>query len=314
MTDHTARPSGAALLQKLSAIPPLQFPGVVVYLISRRNAQNVATQLHELLDSDEKARSTRLSTWEQRSRFVTGRVALRCALTILEGGMVPEPDWRFGASTNGKPYIQAPKSSIRSFNISYASGLIAIGISREVDVGVDIEICHEIPQRDFPWHLFSVGGTTPSAGDHGCGTPSCVPAPLDAEGGDREAHGPGFCSRIQRDRHHSVDRQRWVGVGRRSVESGLPLVPHQPEGSRDGRLPIGLHGASSPGKRTYLAPVRKPPLTRRRRRLAAARPTAFVDQIALAGLPCQIESVSTVSPFITKESAARMTLSPVVTP
>ena len=69
--------------------------------------------------------------------------------------MVPEPDWRFGASTNGKPYIQAPKSSIRSFNISYARGLIAIGISREVDVGVDIEIRHEIPQHDFPWHLFS---------------------------------------------------------------------------------------------------------------------------------------------------------------
>ena len=155
MTDHTARPSGAALLQELSAIPPLQLPGVVVYLISRRNAQNVATQLHELLDSDEKARSTRLSTWEQRSRFVTGRVALRCALTILEGGIVAEPDWRFGASENGKPNIRAPKSSIRSFNLSYARDLIAIGISREVDVGVDIEIRHEIPQHDFPWHLFS---------------------------------------------------------------------------------------------------------------------------------------------------------------
>ena len=37
-------------------------------------------------------------------------------------------------------------------------------------------------------------------------------------------------------------------------------------------------------------------------------------QIALAGLPCHIESDSTVSPFIKKESAARMALSPIVTP
>lgn len=155
MKDHDKRPGGSALLQKLSAVTPLQLPGVEVFLVSQRNARTVSNQLHDLLDSDEKARSTNFSTSDLRHRFITGRAALRCILSMLEPGAVPEIDWRFGSSTNGKPYVRAPKSSIRSFNLSYADDLIAIAVSKDVDVGVDIEIGHEIPRSDLPWHLFS---------------------------------------------------------------------------------------------------------------------------------------------------------------
>ena len=74
---------------------------------------------------------------------------------MLVKGSVPAADWRFGASANGKPYVRTPESSIRSFNISYAEDLVAIAVSEEIEVGVDIEIKREIPQLNLPWHLFS---------------------------------------------------------------------------------------------------------------------------------------------------------------
>ncbi len=145
----------SALLHKLSAIPPLQLPGVEVFLISQRNAKAVSGQLNDLLDPNEKTRSARYSTEDLSHRYITGRAALRSILSMFEAGTVAETDWHFGSSTNGKPYVRTPKSSIRSFNLSYADDLIAIAVSKEVEVGVDIEPSHEIPQSEFPWHLFS---------------------------------------------------------------------------------------------------------------------------------------------------------------
>jgi phosphopantetheinyl transferase len=155
MKDHDERPRGAALIQKLSAVPPLQLPGLVVFLVSQRNGRAVSDQLYDLLHSDEKIRSKRFATWDLRHRFITGRGALRSVLSMIEAGTVPETDWRFGSSANGKPYIQTPKSPTRSFNLSYANDLIAVAVSKEVEVGVDIEISQVIPQGDLPWHLFS---------------------------------------------------------------------------------------------------------------------------------------------------------------
>ena len=168
MKDDAVQPEKSTLLEKLSVISPLRLPGLVVFLISQQNAQVVSGQLRNLIDADEKARSTRCATWALRHRFITGRAALRMVLSTLENSTVPATDWCFGFASNGKPYVQAPKSTIRSFNISYAEDLIAIAVSKEVEVGVDIERGHAIPQDEIPWHLFSeneqkVLKTTPAA-------------------------------------------------------------------------------------------------------------------------------------------------------
>lgn len=74
---------------------------------------------------------------------------------MTEGGAVAETDWRFGVSANGKPFVRTPRSQVRSFNLSYDGDLIAIAVSTEVEVGVDIECGREIPLDTLPWHLFS---------------------------------------------------------------------------------------------------------------------------------------------------------------
>jgi phosphopantetheinyl transferase len=156
MKGHDETASRPPLLQKLAASPAIPLPGLMVFLISQRNAQAVSDPLQDLLDSDEKDRSTEFATWALRHRYVSGRAALRNILSMIEGGAVPATDWRFGFSTNGKPYVKAPKSTICSFNISYAEDLIAIAVSKEVEVGVDIELGHAIPRDVLPWHLFSI--------------------------------------------------------------------------------------------------------------------------------------------------------------
>lgn len=157
MKEHDERPRGPDLLDHLAAIAPIALPGLTVFLVSQGHAGTVWDHLGDLLDADEKRRSRRLATEALRRRFITGRAALKSALTMLEGGRVAETDWRFGASANGKPHIRAPRSAIRSFNLSYAEDLIAIAVSKEVEVGIDIECGHEIPREDLPWHLFSTG-------------------------------------------------------------------------------------------------------------------------------------------------------------
>lgn len=143
------------LLQMLLAIPPLQLPGLTVFLIAQSKARAASRQLYALLDTDERTRSARFTTWELRHRFSTGRAALRIILSMTEGGAVAETDWRFGASANGKPFVRTPRSRIRSFNLSYGDDFIAIAVSTAVEIGVDIECGRAIPMDTLPWHLFS---------------------------------------------------------------------------------------------------------------------------------------------------------------
>lgn len=143
------------MLEKLSPIPPLQLPGLVVFLVSQRCVQTLSVQLYDLLDSSEKIRSAEFATRNLRHRFITGRAALRTVLSMLEAGAVPATEWRFGSTPNGKPYVQIPENSIHSFNLSYAEHLIAVAVSKEAEIGIDIELSHQIPQSEIPWHLFS---------------------------------------------------------------------------------------------------------------------------------------------------------------
>lgn len=144
-----------ALIRDLLACAPLELPGLSVFLVSQRKAKAVAPDLYARLDEDERTRSARVTAWDVQHRFVTGRGALRTILSMIDGGEVAAADWRFGAAANGKPLIRSPASRVRSFNLSYGDDFVAIAVSEEVEVGVDIECGRDIPLDTLPWHLFS---------------------------------------------------------------------------------------------------------------------------------------------------------------
>ena len=145
----------SSVLQGLLAIAPVQLSNVLVFLISPKRDDARFSRLERFLDQDDKLRLRTFTAPDLGHRFVTGRAALRCILTTIEDRDVPEAAWRFGSLANGKPHIRAPKTSIASFNLSYGDSFIAIAVSNSVDVGIDIEVEHAIPDDEIPWHLFS---------------------------------------------------------------------------------------------------------------------------------------------------------------
>ncbi len=155
MDDHIEQLTVPSVLRDLLVMPPLHLPGVLVVLISASDGNALLPELTTFLDADDKARWTGLASPDRRHRFMIGRSALRCLLTAFADRNVPETAWRFARSTKGKPYIKSPKTSIRSFNLSYADPFIALAVSTTVAVGVDIEIAHDIPEDERPFHLFS---------------------------------------------------------------------------------------------------------------------------------------------------------------
>lgn len=88
---------------------------------------------------------------------MVGRALLRSALSRQSDGQVPETDWRFLLSDSGKPFAGSAATSSPFFNLSYTTGLIAVAVAEEVEVGIDIEIGQAFPNREIPWHLFSEG-------------------------------------------------------------------------------------------------------------------------------------------------------------
>jgi phosphopantetheinyl transferase len=73
-----------------------------------------------------------------RDRFLASRTLLRYALTETTDGKIPFARWRYREGPHGKPAIEAGLPPLE-FNISHAKACVAVGISDDGPIGVDIE-------------------------------------------------------------------------------------------------------------------------------------------------------------------------------
>jgi 4'-phosphopantetheinyl transferase len=91
-----------------------------------------------LLGDGERARCRRLLFEEDRVSFAAAHALLRCALS--EVAAVDPRRWRFSAPARARPEIEAPAVHPRlRFSLSHTAGLVACAVTRERDVGVDVE-------------------------------------------------------------------------------------------------------------------------------------------------------------------------------
>ena len=155
MNDHKRAPKTPGPVKDLLVLAPFCWPDVTIFLISSDAAASWDDKVLACLSVDEKARSMTMTSPERRHRFLLGRAALRLILSAFDGHVVAEDAWLFGTAANGKPIITAPNNRRVAFNLSHAECFIAIAVSRTADIGVDIEVNHEIPELELPWHLFS---------------------------------------------------------------------------------------------------------------------------------------------------------------
>lgn len=92
--------------------------------------------LFELLDSEERERAARFKFPEPRNQFVISRALLRqCLGRYLH---IEAREVRFRTSANGKPELGDPHNELR-FNLSHTQGVTAFAVTRNRQVGIDVE-------------------------------------------------------------------------------------------------------------------------------------------------------------------------------
>jgi 4'-phosphopantetheinyl transferase len=91
----------------------------------------VVRRLEPMLSGDERERAARLAS---ASRWIVARAALRI---VLAGHLAQHPaDVELGTGPHGKPEV--PGAPLR-FNLSHSGDLAVIALTRDAEVGIDVE-------------------------------------------------------------------------------------------------------------------------------------------------------------------------------
>jgi len=112
-------------------------------------------KLRKLLSDDEALQESRFYFADDRKRYLVTRAMVRTLLSRY-ARVAPER-WEFSKNAYGRPTIANADDRAHglSFNISHTRGLIALAVSRERDLGIDVEnvatrrICLDVANRYF---------------------------------------------------------------------------------------------------------------------------------------------------------------------
>jgi 4'-phosphopantetheinyl transferase len=115
----------------------------VFYLFTDGTSDDDRAAAYGLLSGRERARCRQLLFEEDRVSFVLAHALLRAALSRVAARAPGQ--WRFTAPGRGRPEIAGPRTRPRlRFSLSHTAGLVACAVTREREVGVDVE-------RIGPW-------------------------------------------------------------------------------------------------------------------------------------------------------------------
>jgi 4'-phosphopantetheinyl transferase len=104
-----------------------------------------AAEYAPLLSADEQARAARFRFERERRRFTVGRGLLRL---ILERYLnFPAKKFQFEVGISGKPALTSDfLPQALSFNLAHSGELILYAIARNLQLGIDLEEIHPIPE------------------------------------------------------------------------------------------------------------------------------------------------------------------------
>ncbi len=94
-------------------------------------------RLRTLLDETELRQEARLTLARVRQQYVVTRALVRCVLEGYTG--LPAQSFRFDTGPHGKPLLSKPATCPWQFNVSHAQGAVICAITRDIELGVDIE-------------------------------------------------------------------------------------------------------------------------------------------------------------------------------
>ena len=104
---------------------------------------------HQLLNAEERAQQQRFHFEKDRHRYLVTRALTRSVLSRY--APVAAQDWHFRKLEHGRPQITNPEAADLTFNLTHTTGLIAFGITRGGELGIELGIDAEnIVERDAP--------------------------------------------------------------------------------------------------------------------------------------------------------------------
>ncbi|MDB6028677.1 MAG: 4-phosphopantetheinyl transferase, HetI [Verrucomicrobiales bacterium] len=112
------------------------------------------TELHSLLSEEERQRAARFHFEKDRLRFITARGILRI---ILASYLNETPQaLSFGYGRNGKPDLV--QASELKFNLSHADDVVLFALTKNREIGVDVEKVQDYPDIDSVAKRFFLPG------------------------------------------------------------------------------------------------------------------------------------------------------------
>jgi len=96
------------------------------------------SRYYHQLDDAERKQQGRFYFEKHRHQYLVTRAIVRNTLSLYADDVSPE-QWRFSLNKYGKPYISAPIVRQLQFNLSHASGMIVLAITKNKELGVDVE-------------------------------------------------------------------------------------------------------------------------------------------------------------------------------
>lgn len=104
-------------------------------------------QLVQTLSADERIRAERFYFERDRNRFIVGRGLLRMVLSCYVG-IAPE-QLQFCYGSRGKPTLaETPGGSKLRFNLSHSEGMALYAVTRDREIGIDIEYIRPITEME----------------------------------------------------------------------------------------------------------------------------------------------------------------------
>jgi 4'-phosphopantetheinyl transferase len=94
--------------------------------------------INESLDMVELACGATYTRQADRERYFAARMLLRHALSKAVDGRIAPSDWRYREGAHGKPMMAGGLPALQ-FNVSHSEDCVAVAVSRNQPIGIDIE-------------------------------------------------------------------------------------------------------------------------------------------------------------------------------
>ena len=99
---------------------------------------SIFDQLESLLSEQEIDRSKRFRFENNRREYIAAHAL--CRVMLSEFSDTPPRDWQFESGPHGRPEIVSDGNAGNlRFNISHTRGMVCVGVTRDHDIGVDVE-------------------------------------------------------------------------------------------------------------------------------------------------------------------------------